>query len=114
MTAAWWIAHVLAMHLSVPEPVTVTMTTLWPTDNTAQISRVGAGWEIQVDRAKWKRLHRNERLWILAHELCHAAYNDDQFHWQNMTPREQKQKHKQINKCETKIMRDHEEGDESP
>ena len=106
MTAAWWVAHVLAFHLSVPEPVRIVeFESLWPSENHAQMMRVREGWEIQIDRNWWRHQNPRKQAWILAHELCHGAYND--VGWSRLTKKEKRNQHKRVNACASKIIRDH-------
>ncbi len=78
MPAYWWIAHVLAMHLSVPEPVTLKFEDLQP-GRCAQMRMIGEvgkpkGWSIEYDIGCWNR-EPKRRAWVLAHELCHGAFD---------------------------------------
>ncbi len=114
MTVSWWIAHILAVHLSVPEPVTYKMLpALYPSENWAQVRRVpegisGGAWVIEIDEQRWRKMKGNEQLWLVAHELCHAAFGDDQTEWGKMDKKERKKKHDEvIIPCANKILRDH-------
>ncbi len=67
-----FLAHVLAAHLSVPEPVSFRLAPTWPFENCAHVERLESGWRITYDSACWSA-YPKQRAEVLAHELCHAA-----------------------------------------
>ncbi len=108
MTVAWWVAHVLAVHLSVPEPVTMKMVpTLWPTDRLAQMAHAsnGYGWEIQIVEGRWKQLDPNERAWLVTHELCHGAFGD--WVYPTMSKKQVREMEARADKCASQVLRSH-------
>ena len=95
MLVSVFVAHLLAAHLSVPELVTVQYAELRH-DRVAQIEKVGRGWVMTIDKDKW-----HGSGWVVAHELCHAAY-DDRYSTTAIETR--------ANKCADQVIRDHMEG----
>ena len=107
----WWLAHILAVHLNVPEPVTIEIRELWPQSRCAQIVMVGEwaapqAWRIQYDSECWKK-KPSVRAYVIAHESCHAVYRDTA--WDKLSKAEQKVRHKRVSRCAERVMRDHKE-----
>lgn len=115
-TVAAFIAHVLAAHLSVPEPVRFELVAeLGPAGfvdtadvPVAMVFREGPGWVIRYERAFWDK-YPDSRGFLVAHELCHAAYDYDVRDWSKLTKAERKARHKVVDACAVKILRDHRE-----
>lgn len=110
MTAAAWIAHVLVLHLNVPEPVDFVIRDLWPREVAAQAVRHGpvgipTAWTIQYDRVEWERRPKM-RMRVLAHELCHAAYDHEVSDWDGLRYSERAGRHGRVEDCARKILRD--------
>lgn len=110
MIAEAFIAHVLAVHLAVPEPVAFEVRELWPSENCAQAQMIGlpgrpVSWRIEYDAACW-RDRPGQRVAVLAHELCHAAYDYGRS-WTSLSRAEQKRAHKRTRACARQILRDH-------
>jgi hypothetical protein len=116
MTAATFIAHVLALHLSVPEPVTFVaggkMNGFEYVDVDsdkpliAMIEREGPGWVLTYDADAWGKARPQVRAFVLAHELCHAAY-DYERPWSSYTKGERRRKHARVRTCTVQILRAH-------
>ena len=113
MTPEWWLAHILAVHLSVPEPVSFKLMDLWPMEDVCAVMRMhGEGgqpsaWTIQYDEGCWNRV-RSQRAWVIAHEACHGAFDYDHNGWHRLTKRERDRRDKRADECANKIIRDHE------
>ena len=110
MTPGFFHAHILAMHLAVPEVVTFKIKDLWPVDRCAQVIRHGPDgfpkeWEIQFDLSCWNK-YPKLRARVIAHEVCHAAYDYQAPAWDSLTYAEQGQRHSRINACVHQILRD--------
>ena len=106
-----FIAHVLTTHLSVPEPVRFEIRELWPSENCAQAQMIGVpefprAWRVEYDRACWLK-HPHQRQFVIAHELCHAAYEYDQPGWDKLSPKERKRRDHRADLCALQILRDH-------
>lgn len=107
MDPSFWIAHILALHLNVPEPVKFEQAQLWPSPNRAQIELVADDtWIIRYNIDDWKKHNTYQRRFIIAHELCHTVY-EYHINWDQLDKKEQKRRHKFVNACAEKIMRDH-------
>lgn len=110
-TATTWIAHILALHLSVPEPVYFRIGETWPTNYKAMITYKGEPgspryWTITYNEESWKKHNEKQKMYVIAHEVCHAAYEYD-INWDDLNKKEQKRRHKIIIECADKIIRDH-------
>lgn len=108
MFASFWIAHILAVHLNVPEPVKFELDNLWPSGKAAQMRQVleKDEWIIQYDIDEWNKSSNSQRKYVIAHELCHGVYEYN-VKWDSLSTREQVERHETIKKCAMKIMRDH-------
>ncbi len=107
MDPTFWIAHILALHLNVPEPVEFKIDELWPSPNKAQIElRADDIWIIKYDKDSWNVHSTNQKRFIIAHELCHTVY---EYHltWDKLSKKEQNKRHKYVDACAKKILRDH-------
>lgn len=113
-TAAVFIAHVLAAHLSVPEPVRLQLVEEigphgferqqdWPI---ATVRRDGPGWLIEYERSYWQH-HPGRRSYTLVHELCHAAYDYDVADWFALPAKERVHRHARVEQCAAQILREH-------
>lgn len=110
LAAEVFIAHLLAAHLSVPEPVLFDVRELWPSENCAQVRMAGppgapAWWMIEYDSTCWER-RPEQREAVLAHEVCHAAY-DYREAWSSLSREDRKRAHKRVKTCVRQILRDH-------
>lgn len=120
MDPTFWIAHILALHLNVPEPVKFETAELWPSPNRAQIELVAGDawivgctkirqdhhWLLRYNIDDWNKHNTYQRRFIIAHELCHTVY-EYHINWDQLDKKEQKRRHKFVNECAEKIMRDH-------
>ncbi len=109
--AALFVAHVLAVHLSVPEGARLEIGMTCPPGFdgcvSAQVSRTRGGpWLILYDTDRFQ--HSPDRVirFILAHELCHAAYD-----WETNTaalpPLEHKRHERRADECAADIVSRH-------
>lgn len=110
MSASWWIAHVLAMHLSVPEPVTLVRMDLGVPGRCAQMRMAEkdgliTSWEIEYDTKCWNDKPES-RAWVLAHELCHGAF-DYRKDLTQLSKDEFKFQEARADKCADQIVREH-------
>ncbi len=78
-TAALFVAHVLAAHLAVPEPVRLEVAPTCPPGFdgcvTAQVGMISGEWRIRFDAERFERMPDRAVRFVLAHELCHAAFD---------------------------------------
>lgn len=111
MNPTFWIAHILAFHLNVPEPITFSIGSTYPTDYKAMICFSGRPhypdeWFITYDKYWWDKHNDKQRMFIIAHEVCHAVYEYD-VNWNVLSLEERRNRHKIVDKCAKKIIRDH-------
>lgn len=110
-SATTWIAHVLAFHLSVPEPVYFKVGNTWPFEYKAMVIYKGEPgnpreWLITYNEEDWKKHNDRQKMFVIAHELCHTVYEYD-VTWDRLDKKEQKRRHKAVTECARKIIRDH-------
>lgn len=108
MLARFWIAHILAVHLNIPEAVDFQMYNLWPTKDDAQMHWVidKRTWEVRYDIDAWYSHNEFQKKYVIAHELCHGVYEYN-VDWGKLSKKEQRDRHKIVEECAKKIMRDH-------
>lgn len=109
MTPAVFLAHILAFHLHVPEPVTFSIRDLRQGVE-AQITRYGpvgmpTAWAIEYDRVAWNR-YPKKRLWVIAHEACHAVYDHAVEDWDGLQFTERGARHARVEACAAQVLRD--------
>lgn len=107
MDPTFWIAHILALHLNVPEPVKFELTNLYPSEYRAQIDLVADDtWIIKYNIGDWYKDNESARRFVIAHELCHTVY---EYHvkWEQLDKKEKEHRHKFVDACARKIIRDH-------
>lgn len=101
-----WIAHVLALHLNVPEPIRFTIDELWPYPYIAMTEMRDGEWRVQYDRTGWSEDSDSKKQFVIAHELCHSIF-DRGVDWSTLAPKEQRRRHDYVNACAKQILRDH-------
>lgn len=110
-SATTWIAHILALHLSVPEPVYFKVGETWPVNYKAMITykgEVGSPkyWMITYNEKDWKKHSDKQKMYVIAHEVCHAVYEFN-VNWSDLDKKEQRRRHKSVRECADKVIRDH-------
>ncbi len=108
-----FVAHLLAAHIAVPEPVTIRyMPQLegfseFEYAYIAQIERqYGGSWVIYIQRERWDRLSKYNKQWVLAHELCHAVHTYD-VRWDMLDKPTKARLHKVVDRCANTAMSQH-------
>lgn len=110
-----FVAHLLAFHIAVPEPVRVEY---WPAlrgfegykvGRTAEVFSMPDGtWLVRLDPVEFPRLAPRRQSWILAHELCHAVWDRDlPVGWEGLPEEEKRWRHERVNRCADHAMRQH-------
>ena len=117
MTPAGFLAHLLAAHLAVPEPITLKIDPGpvgfdgYSARYDATISRQherGGAWLIRYDAKALAASRPSRWQFVLAHEVCHAIYEYDT-NWPSLTDKERARRHKITNACARGAIRAHEE-----
>lgn len=110
-----FVAHLLAFHVAVPEPVRVEYWPAlrgfdgWKVGRTAEAFSLPDGtWLVRLDREAFHALAPRRQSWVLAHELCHAVYGYDlEVGWEGLPEEEKERRHRIVNRCADTAIRHH-------
>jgi hypothetical protein len=105
VTPAGFVAHLLAFHLAVPEPVAVRFDP-GPAGfdgaraaYVATIYRQRPGWRIDINPDVWALQDGSQQRLILAHEVCHAVWDHDVPDWGRLPAEEARARHLRVARC---------------
>jgi hypothetical protein len=112
MAAKAFLAHILAFHLAVPEPVAFRVDSgpvgfaSYALRSEATIENMGGWWLIRYGRAPLSQSSPRRVRFVLAHETCHAVY-DYSSKWGQITEAERRSRHARVNECARRAIMDH-------
>lgn len=109
VTAAAEVSLILSCCLNVPERVKVEAAPFFDPRPALQ-----AYIELDYSKREWiiyltplgQKIEDPRKLsWIMAHELCHAVYEDDQSKWGAMSKKARKKAHDKVGRCADEVLR---------
>lgn len=112
--AAAWMAHVLALHLHIPEPVSFEVREAVPGfERTADASMDAdgrGGWVVRYDPAAFAQASSARVRFVVAHELCHGLYNHTPGAWSALDMEGRRREHQRVKACAERVLFHHREG----
>lgn len=107
--AGLWLAHVLAAHLHVPEPVRFELRAAVPGFEARHDAVIDwdRGWVVRYDPELFARAGRDRVRFVLAHEACHAVYNHTPAVWAEYDQAQRAAEHARVDECARRVLRHH-------
>lgn len=108
--AGVWLAHVLAVHLHVPEPVRFELRAAVPgfeARHDAVIDWDNDGWVVRYDPDLFAATTDRRARFVLAHEACHAVYNHTPAVWAEYDQARRLDEHARVDECAKRVVLHH-------